>query len=82
MLNTVSQRNPTLVRVDIIWLFIIFNTRLKKIGFGLVLSVAYLNYNNTVSFFFFLWPIYTLLGAIMGNNLKIGISSVLTLYLH
>ena len=43
-----------------------------------------LNYSNTVSFFLFLWSVYTLLGANKRYGLQpeIGISSVLTLYLH
>ena len=60
---------------------------MTQAGVYLVLRVADLNYSKIVSFFLFLRSVYTLLGAIkryglQPENLKIGISSVLTLYLH
>ena len=41
-----------------------------KTGFGLLVRVDYLNYSNPVSFFLFLWSVYTLLGAIKRYGLK------------
>ena len=36
----------------------------------LILPVAYLNHSNTVSFFLYFWPVYTLLGAIKRYGLQ------------